>query len=248
MFLPSYCWLFSAAASLLLMKGLLSFGLLSAGRNTHTHTHTPLLLDWAERSPRHQQRALCTSQTLASFCQKPLLCSENFQAQTGFYSLIDLLFQQRKTHSQRAQTKGHLVRGEWRFIVSTKSPRLEMQRERIRTNWVCIHNMCSAIYSIWPQEELKLEHLIKFSDTLTNDKITHLNTNKEKMEMWNYRLDSLLQTSWLWDMSVYKFMVWGMWQVFKMNRIKRTASISRDTYWSDALQDHRQAHWFPVEV
>lgn len=38
MFLRSYCWVFSVAASLLLMKGLLSLGLLSPGRNKHTST------------------------------------------------------------------------------------------------------------------------------------------------------------------------------------------------------------------
>lgn len=38
MFFPSYCWLFSAAASLLLMKGLLSLGLLSPEeKKTHKH-------------------------------------------------------------------------------------------------------------------------------------------------------------------------------------------------------------------
>ena len=48
MFLPSYCWLFSVAASLLLMKGLLSLGLLSPGKKKKRHT----LLDWTERPQR----------------------------------------------------------------------------------------------------------------------------------------------------------------------------------------------------
>lgn len=42
MFLPSYCWLFSAAASLLLINGLLSLGLLSPERreeNRKSDTH-----------------------------------------------------------------------------------------------------------------------------------------------------------------------------------------------------------------
>lgn len=59
----SYCWLFSAAASLLLMKGLLSFGLLSPAWNrqpqsgaAHTHHGCGLALHPVPRVGHAEQR------------------------------------------------------------------------------------------------------------------------------------------------------------------------------------------------
>lgn len=69
------------------------------------------------------------------------------------------MLKRRKTCRQEASSRGRLPTKERRLVVSIKRPQSELQRKRIIPNGLCIHNMCRAIYSIWPQKEHKLEHL-----------------------------------------------------------------------------------------
>lgn len=127
MCLPSYCWLFSAAASLLLMKGLLSLGLLSPGRNKHRHDffyHTSL------KQTENQSREQTAEETLP----------QNGLASCNYCSLVIQHNRKRLSFTKERRL----------FIPRVSSE----DRTWANGSWICL--MFSVLLSIWRAERSRV--------------------------------------------------------------------------------------------